>query len=72
MAQKARHSLKNERKNFKWARNVKTARYNRRCYNRRLSCITCKEKQPATLLHGYITKNKKVTGDEKQPKNLQE
>ena len=32
---------------------------------KRMSCITCKERDP-TSLHGYVPKNKKVTGDGNQ------
>ena len=38
---------------------------------KRLPCITCKERHPAPL-HGYIPKNKKVTGDGSQSQNDQE
>ena len=36
--------------------------------NKRLSYITCKERHPLPL-HGYIPKNKKVTGEENPSQN---
>ena len=45
--------------------------HNATSHKKRLSCITCKERHP-TPLHGYIPKNKKVTGDGNQSQTDQE
>ena len=45
--------------------------HNAKSCKKRLSCITCKERHPAPL-HGYIPKNKKVTGDGNQSQTDQE
>ena len=45
--------------------------HNAKSFKKRLPCVTCKERHP-TPLHGYIPKNKKVTGDGKQLQNDQE
>ena len=45
--------------------------HNAKSCKKRLSCITCKERAP-TPLHGYIPKNKKVTGNGNQSQTNQE
>ena len=45
--------------------------HNAKSCKKRLSCVTCKERHP-TPLHGYIPKNKKVTGDGNQSQINQE
>ena len=45
--------------------------HNVKSCKKRLSCTNDKEKHP-TPLHGYIPKNKKVTGDGNQSQNDQE
>ena len=45
--------------------------HNAKSCKKRLSCITCQERHP-TRQHGYIPKNKKVTGDRNQSQNDQE
>ena len=42
--------------------------YSAKAWKKRLSCITCEEKNPAPLF-GYIPKNKKVIDDGSQSQN---